>query len=386
MRILVASLLLLVVAAAAQEPPLVVQPPPNSDIGPLLRADTQQRAEWANAWLRSDDPLRIAWGAWLARQDHQTGLVPLLVKKVMEYQPSTKESTLDSVQRDRHDALLVVLDALIEFGATVPVDEARKLYPEFAAQSMVLLVRSPDDPRLALFDIFHNARANWTWLAAGNVLVKSRPLGFTTLLLSRFTQHMTVSVHDPGFGSGYGGGGSECGFSARAPKSGWPPVGLYLLTQFPETFSYYNATFLVGGDTPVYYWRVALGNYDNPSENPGACHDGNRDEYRAQYLNRMMRNPRINLNPYPQVSITWKGEVNYRQELVAAVEEQRTVFHRVLASLRDSDRGLTLAEVETLKPRIEVKILDERHDRSTPLPAVLDATVSREAEFTEPLE
>jgi hypothetical protein len=115
--------------------------------------------------------------------------------------------------------MLVVLDALIGLGAAVPVEEARKLYPEFAAQSMILLVRSPNDAQSALLDIFHDAKANWTWLATGNVLVKARTPGFAALLLGRFTQHMTVSVLDPGFGSAFGGGGSECGFSLRAPTN-----------------------------------------------------------------------------------------------------------------------------------------------------------------------
>jgi hypothetical protein len=36
-----------------------------------------------------------------------------------------------------NDALLSVLDALIGMGAAVPTGEARKLYPEFPAQSLI---------------------------------------------------------------------------------------------------------------------------------------------------------------------------------------------------------------------------------------------------------
>jgi hypothetical protein len=143
---------------------LTAQQPPESDPVLLLRADAERRADWATEWLRSEDPLRVAWGAWLARQDHQTALIPLLIERVEEYRP-TEESSSQTVERDRHDALLVVLDTIIGLGATVPVKEARKLYPEFAAQSLILLVRSRTDAQSALFDIFHNARANWNWLA-----------------------------------------------------------------------------------------------------------------------------------------------------------------------------------------------------------------------------
>jgi hypothetical protein len=240
--------------------------PQGSDPVLLLRADAQQRADWATEWLRSEDPLRVAWGARLARQDRLIALIPLLIGKVREYQPA-EESSSETLERDPRDALLAVLDALIEFHAAVPAEEARKLYPEFAAQSLILLVRSPDDAQSALLDIFPDARANWTWLAAGNVLFKARTPGFAALLLSRFAQHITITVVDPGVGEGGSAGfGSECGFSLRAPKRGWPPVGLYLLTQFPERMPGLMATFLVGGETTVYYWRAEPGNSDGTLE------------------------------------------------------------------------------------------------------------------------
>jgi hypothetical protein len=33
---------------------------------------------------------------------------------------------------------------------------------------------------------------------------------------------------------------------------------------------------------------VEPGNYDNPPDASGSCDDGNRDEYRAQYLNELI--------------------------------------------------------------------------------------------------
>jgi len=360
-------------ASLALAASLTAQQGPESGPPQLLRADAQRRARLSTEWLRSADPVQVAWGAWLVRHEQQTALIPLLIQKVEEYQP-TEESSSEPGQRDRHDALLVVLDALIGLGAAVPVEEARKLYPEFAAQSIILLVRSPHDSQSALLEIFQDARANWSWLAAGNVLVKNRTPGFVALLLSRFTQHLSVSVVDPGVGSGSGGGGSECGFSLRGPKPGWPAVGLYQLTQFPERMTGLTATFLVGGDTTVYYWRVEPGNYDNPPDVPGSCDDGNRDRYRAQYLAKLMQVscPQVDLDPYPQLRIVWNGAIHYREQLIAAVEEQRARFHRAVACLQESGLGLTSNEAPVPKPRLEVVIRDDRADRSAPLPAVLE--------------
>jgi len=348
---------------------LTAQPLPESDPELVLHADVQRRAEWATSWLNFQDPRRVAWGAWVARRDHQTALIPLLIEKVEEYQAVT-EFLPDSVERNRHDALLVVLDALIGLGAALPVKEARKLYPEFAAQSLILLLRSGDGAQSALLDIFQSAKANWNWLTAGNALIKKRPPGFAYILLSRITQHITVSVVDRGVGGGGGSGGSECGFSLRGPKPGWPVVGLYWLTQFPERMPGLTATLLVDGDTTVFYWRVEPGNYDNPPDAPGSCDDGNRDAYRAQYMNKLMGFSNIRLNVFPHETIEWHGDADYKQQLLAVVEKQRATFCHVLWSLQQSDRGVTAAEAAILKPRLEIVILDQRSESSGPLPAL----------------
>jgi hypothetical protein len=367
---------------------LASQQPPASDPVSLLRADAQQRTAWATEWLHSDDPLRLAWGAWLAKQDRQTALIPLLNKVVAEYQPA--ENFTSETERDRHDAMLTVLDALIGLGATVPSQEARKLYPEFPAQSLILLVRSPRPDDSALLDIAHIAKANWSWLAAGNVLVKDRTPGFAALLLARFTQHLTISVVDAGAGGFSASGGSECGFSMRAPKVSWPAVGLYILSQVPQRLPGVNATYLVGGDTPIYYLRVEPGNYDNPGDAPGYCDDGNRDQYRAQYLSKLMANssPQNKLDPYPDATIVWNGEADYKRQLLAAVEQQRTLLRRAVTTLQDSAQVLTPAEAETLKPQIEILIRDDRTTKSASLPSLPQqvGTIVVPSAFSKPVD
>jgi hypothetical protein len=140
---------------------LAAQQSPASDPASSLHADAQQRAAWATEWLQSSDPRRLAWGAWLAKQDRQTSLIPLLNEKVAEYQST--EAISSQADLDRHDSLLAVLDALISLHAPVPGAEAHKLYPEFPAQSLILLVRSPQPDDSALLDVTRIAKANWNW-------------------------------------------------------------------------------------------------------------------------------------------------------------------------------------------------------------------------------
>jgi hypothetical protein len=350
----------------------------------LLQAESSQRGRWATEWLTSDDPRRIAWGAWLARQDNRIDLVPILLDKIRGYQvhaPAARE-------RDQHDELLAVLDAVISLRANVPADDARKLYPEFAAQAIIVLVRSPDGSQDALLEIFRDAKANWNWLAAGNALANARTAGFAAVLLDRLTQHLTVSVFDPGQGAGggIGGGGSECGFSAAAPKSGWPSIGLYQLTQYPERMPWLTAAFLVGGRTPVYYWRSAPGNYDNPTGDPGTCDDGNRDVYRTEYLNQLLGGvfPPIVLEAYPHASIVWSGATTYQQQINAVLEQRRNLFRSATAFLQMNAQMLTAAEVAPLRSRIEVIIQDERFNKTIPLPALEGRDVLLTSAFAKP--
>ena len=98
----------------------------------------------------------------------------------------------------------------------------------------------------------------------------------------------------------------------RSPKSGWPAVGVYQLTQFPDRFGLDN-TFLVGGYTPVYYIRVQPGNYDNPEDLAGSCDDGNRDEYRAQYFARLVETSlpvHSGLEPYSSLYVSGKARAH----------------------------------------------------------------------------
>jgi hypothetical protein len=97
--------------------------------------------------------------------------------------------------------------------------------------------------------------------------------------------------------------------------------------------------------------------------------------------------PPMSMDPYPQITIVWKDEADYRQRLLATVEEQRTEFRRTVASLQQSGQVLTTAESASLQPRLEIVTRDERSDRSTPLPAALenDGAVALRPAFTKPL-
>jgi hypothetical protein len=147
-----------------------------------------------------------------------------------------------------------------------------------------------------------------------------------------------------------------------------------------------TTTFLVDGDTTVYYWRVEPGNYDNPPDLPGSCDDGNRDGYRAQYVNKLMGLSDIRLNAFPYETIEWHGDADYKQQLLVVVEKQRATFRHIVLSLQQSDRVLTAAEAAMLKPRLEIVIHEQRSENSSPLPTSSQRDVPAPiTTFSEPL-
>ena len=98
---------LLAIAALAQQAP----PDPAAVMGSL----DKQMAPLASAWLHSADPRMQAWGAYMVLRDRRTEAIPDLLAMLAGF-PVVEEIAMQA-DVDRHDAMLGVLDALIQFGA-----------------------------------------------------------------------------------------------------------------------------------------------------------------------------------------------------------------------------------------------------------------------------
>ncbi|WP_180539113.1 hypothetical protein, partial [Nevskia soli] len=95
------------------------------------------------------------------------------------------EEPASLAESEDHDAMLSVLDSLIQLRADVPTDTAVKLYPEFPAHAVILMANSPSDTTSAFLRIFQTEKdRNGAWLAAGNVLVNHRAPGFAAAVQS----------------------------------------------------------------------------------------------------------------------------------------------------------------------------------------------------------
>jgi hypothetical protein len=347
-------------AALAQQAP--------SDPAIIVGNLEKQTGPLAETWLHSPDPRFQAWGAYLVLRDRHTEAIPDLLALVAGFQVVENAATV--VDADQHDAMLGVLDTLIQFGAPVPVADAQRLYPEFPVQSLILLSRSQEDTTPALLAIFQ-IEQRWpaAWLAAGNMLLQRRAAGFGAAVVARMTVHAQVVVLDPN--AGWGGGGSShcCGPGPlREAKVGWPPLGAYEFAGCGDSLQP-GATVLAAGIDPAYYERQATDSYQVVLSSCGCYVD--RDLVRQHYLSTLLRElpEPASLPAHVSQTLYWHGPETYLSDLAAFVGVEQRQFADVARRLAGFGM-LSDAEAATLRTRLQIHVLDARFSRDTPLPAL----------------
>lgn len=337
---------------------VLAQPAPPDPAAVMAGLQTQS-ARLATTWLHSDDPRTQAWGAYLALRDRRSEAIPDLLALLAKLQPS---------QPDPHDAMLAVLDALIQMDAQVPVSEAQRIYPAFPVQSLLLLARA-EDATPALLDIFNSDQPSpAAWLATGNLLVTRSAEGFALAILERMTVNAVVMVTEPGGGGGFGGSNFCCGGGATAPSVGWPPVGVYGFAgcgnQAPT-----GGILLAAGTDPVYYQRPVTTSY-RTADGACACHpdpDLVRQHYLTALLNDSAEEPPV--RAHVTHTILWSGPDAYRGALLAFIDGQQQVFAKLARRLGDAEL-LSATEARTLRPKLEILLWDQRPSPAEPLPDV----------------
>ncbi len=244
-----------------------------ADPAAIVQSQENRSAELAAAWLGSSDARVRAWGAYLAQRDHRRELLPKLIGLAEAY-PAGPGLLADSTGRDDHDAMLGVLDAILQLDGRLSPEKAATLYPEFPVQSLVFLSHGDPEADHFLLDIFREeSQLTGAWLAAGNMLMNRKPPGFAAAILGAFTVDAHIRVVDKGSGAVPGNGyGGSCSSGTREPRTGWPPVGNYYTTGLDHYFpGNAGGGLLADGTDPSFYVRVV----------GAADPEGSRDERRC---------------------------------------------------------------------------------------------------------
>ena len=337
-----------------------------SDPAAVIEKQRQQSSQQAAEWLASPDPRIRAWGAYLVLRDQRTELVPVLLSIVSTYNTS-KLSSVDQ-SRDEQDAMFPVLDALIELSIQVPAADAARLFPEFPAQSMILLSRFPAGAQKELLDIFRTTENQpGAWLAAGNLLAMQSAPGFAAVLLGGMTVHVVVTITDPGMGAMGRGEGGSCAGGGLPSRPGWPETGNYSLSESAGP----GDVVLASGIDVAYYHRTVNSAYSVYSKivfSP-CVHRVPRDLARQQYLAQILNAPQSDPPLRSEIShnIPWSNEASYINGVQALILGQEEGFSAVAHRLQAAGL-LTADEAATIRPKLRVTIWDQRHQAHTALP------------------
>lgn len=306
--------------------------------------------------LASTDAREVAWGAYDAGAYQLTEAVPAL-QRILDAPPATAD-------RDRLALTDAVLDALIQLHAHLP---APLVLPHVAlrpVQTLVLLTVATDrDP--ALMHLL-TTTSGWRWYSAANVLLQDKDPGLAPHLLATLTLRVTVTVFDGERTLGPGRAGSIPGgeHSVENPP-GYPPHARYDFDMTPNP----GVVVLAPGPRTVYYSRKIT------TDIPDTFHDlaiapAPNDADRIAYLQAMLGpGDETRLQADTSVPVRWSTS----DALVRQVEDSRREIERryqaMLGVLVRAGR-LTRDEAAALPSPIDVRLEDQRKDKSVPLPSI----------------
>jgi hypothetical protein len=248
-----------------------------------------------------------------------------------------------------------VLDAIIQFDGRLAPAAAARLYPQFPAQSIILLSYGDPAADPFLLKIFREEeRSPGAWLTAGNRLMDRKPAGFAAAVLAGFTVRARVYVVESGAGQFGEGSGGSCGVGLSSPRTGWPPVGNYslgergVLVSRGAVSTFYSRR--VGGAAPI---GAAIGS---------VCDfEGGVNRLRAQLLatlvGDLLSTPSVRhrINEY----IEWQNDTEYLRDLGDFIREQQNLFGQLRSRLISAG-VLTAEEGAASVIRLEVQVVDKR--------------------------
>lgn len=332
---------------------------------PLERSPSDPaRVREVLARLRSDRPIDLAWGGFLAAESRVHEAVPSMRRALARLATFGKRSWPHEV------AALALLDGLVRTEARVPVAEIEPFLRGWTVTTALLLLSRQDRSRTgpALLRLFrqHDAgrRGDGVWCATGNLLVRDPVPGFAAALLAGLELELEVHVVDPGgrwVGRSSGRTGVRCG--GPAPPEGFPPVVTYLLRGERAG----GAVLLAPGRRPVWASRLVVRRARGwPCR---GLFEGDRQERRLEWLADLLGVREAPLAATTVRKVRWRGAEDLRRDVV----RWRGGIARRWNDVRDAlaRRGLLDGrEVRDLRPRIVVRVHDDREDPPMLLPRV----------------
>ena len=320
--------------------------------------DERNRVE---ALLSAPSLAERAWGAYWAGQLHDDSLDKLLIARLSEAQGLSQSG--DSPEE--HAYVLALFDALIQSGQRVPEKDLISFKEARRDEVLILLARDRGNEDL-LLSMREEKLNQPQWLTVNNLLLRMKSAQFYTKTLNelRITHEFTVVDPvglAPGSGGGSGGGGWSCG--VRGLPKGFPPIGLYQLTEYAGE----GYVLVAKGPRDIYYRRKVV-----PTDRqigwdvPFSMSD--RQWERLQYLAALNQFAEAEVMSifWAQSSVPWHNAADFLRRTDADLEAQAANIQAFVAAARL--RGIMVPSGISLK--IVPKVKDLRRSIPGSLPEV----------------
>jgi hypothetical protein len=314
----------------------------------------------------ASSPREVAWAAYAIARDNRSEMVPSLAALVASY-PGGLIPDRGSMPPEAAE-IEAVADALIQLQATLPAETIMRLYPQFPAQTIILLSRASDNTA-ALFEIFQTTPSRDLWLAAGNLLALHPTPEFVRSLLGGVVASFTFRVVPPSQQIGYADGGSGCSgdffMTHDAAFEDWPKARMYRLSTNGR-----SRNIFAPGIHPVGFSTWETTDYRD-SWGDGDCSPARSRDWRTGLLAQLQgkKMDEFPLKPETSETVRFSSAAWFESSVQAAIEKQSSAFRDVVASFVQSGL-LSVGDEFALQLKCRIQVQDTRPGPREELPPV----------------
>ncbi len=305
--------------------------------------------------LHSEPKSEKAWGAYLAAKCHLPELAADIARELdAKYAGFVWDSEPFWLGR-------ALLDALIQLRQPLDSSVLASLAEGYRTEAAILMLQYPAANCEALAALRAGDPKGDDWVPASNALATMRAPGFAAALLHEVHIRQRIWVRgdaEPQF-PGTAGSGLSSNPVMKVPP-GFPPIGLYrLVAQAAE-----GDELVADGTTPMYSQRTIV----EPGKEVTWQTGGQGYCYQCLRIGYLAELARVSVDEARQAveadtTVRWSNSVNLAVEISRALESQKTALQHLASAA-----GVTASEGMILQ--IVVEMMDQRSDRSVPLPAV----------------
>ena len=327
-------------------------------------------------WIRSGEPLKEAWAAHWAAEQHIENLVPELLRVLAA--PLPMPTGEGETVTDAEAARLAILDALIQMKEPVRLADLVPFIEKFPTEVLILAARSQEDNSSLLVKLLDRPHNHSAFIAIGELLTPRRDAGFALKAIEEFEAHDEIMVFNPGqdqnSGSGWGGDSVAAQDVARP---GWPATGTYVLMAsrpIPgRRLSAADRANLIADGRYQVLPRRSVGTtfvdhgFRDLGVSKGNTISERAEEFLTTYLD--LEDGKLPVHAADTLKLTWAGADDFRSRVRQFFVGQRLRFAGMLQELI-TRKYLTVEQAGSLKLRIKPYVTDERGLGRTEVPDV----------------